>query len=60
MRNKKTKKIGGSRVRTANLLGDVKAAIPLHCTLVCTFQMHFNFLCCEIVVKNRSMMTSFP
>jgi hypothetical protein len=43
MRNKKTKKIGGSRVRTANLLGDVKAAIPLHYTLVCTFQMHFNF-----------------
>jgi hypothetical protein len=42
MRNKKTKKIGGSRVRTANLLEDVKAAIPLHYTLICTFQIHFN------------------
>jgi hypothetical protein len=48
MRNKKTKKIGGSRVRTANLLEDIKAAIPLHYTLVCTSQMHFNFFLLSI------------
>jgi hypothetical protein len=41
MRNKKPKNWGltGSN---ANLLEHVKAAIPLHYTLVCTFQMHFN------------------